>query len=97
MMTTLRRQAVQLIQQVPENQIQNIIQYLHALMGKAEPDRSHENKTGVSPKMKAFWELEQIVRPVPELDYEKELDVLDCKADDTIEYGIFENGSSING
>lgn len=73
-MTTLRRQAVQLVQQVPEDQVPNIIQYLHSLIGKVGIDRSHESETNVSPKLKAFLDLEQMVKPVPELDYEKELE-----------------------
>ena len=74
MMTTLRRQAVQLVQQVPEDQVPNIIQYLHSLIGKVGIDRPHESETSVSPKLKAFLDLEQMVKPVPELDYEKELE-----------------------
>lgn len=73
-MTTLRRQAVQLVQQIPEDQMPNIIQYLHSLIGKVGIDRSHESETNVSPKLKAFLDLEQMVKPVPELDYEKELE-----------------------
>ena len=73
-MTTLRRQAVQLVQQVPEDQMPNIIQYLHSLIGKVGIDRTHESETTVSPKLKAFLDLEQMVKPVPELDYEKELE-----------------------
>lgn len=74
MMTTLRRQAVQLVQQVPEDQIPNIIQYLHSLIEKVGIDHPEENKTTVSPKLKAFLEIEQMVKPVPELDYAKELE-----------------------
>lgn len=73
-MTTLRRQAVQLVQQVPEDQVPNIIQYLHSLIGKVGIDRPHESETNISPKLKAFLDLEQMVKPVPELDYEKELE-----------------------
>ena len=73
-MTTLRRQAVQLVQQVPEDQMPNIIQYLHSLIGKVGIDRPHESKASVSPKLKAFLDLEQMGKPVPELDYEKELE-----------------------
>lgn len=73
-MTTLRRQAVQLVQQVPEDQVPNIIQYLHSLIGKVGIDRLHESEATVSPKLKAFLDLEQMVKPVPELDYEKELE-----------------------
>ena len=74
MMTALRRQAVQLVQQVPEDQMPNIIQYLHSLIGKVGIDRPHESEATVSPKLKAFLDLEQMVKPVPELDYEKELE-----------------------
>ena len=74
MMTALRRQAVQLVQQVPEDQMPDIIQYLHSLIGKVVSDRSLEREDGFSPKLKAFGELESMVRPVPELDYKKELE-----------------------
>lgn len=67
-MTTPRQQAVQ---QVPEDQMPNIIQYLHSLIRKVGIDRPHESEA-VSPKLKAFLDLEQMVNPVPELDYEKE-------------------------
>ncbi len=74
MMTTLRQQAVQLVKQVPEEQVPNIIQYIHSLIGKVGFDRSFETEPNVSPKMKAFLELEEMVKPVPELDYKKELE-----------------------
>ena len=74
MMTVLRQQAMQLVQQIPEDQVPNIIQYLHSLIGKVGFDRPRENEASVSPKMKAFMELESMVKPVPELDYRKELE-----------------------
>lgn len=74
MMTTLRRQAVQLVQQAPEDQVPNIIQYLHSLIGKVGFDHSINREAGTSPKLKAFGELESMIRPVPELDYKKELE-----------------------
>lgn len=73
-MTTLRRKAVQLVQQVPKDQMPNIIQYLHTLIGKVGIDRPHESETTVSLKLKAFLDLEQMAKPVPELDYEKGLE-----------------------
>lgn len=73
-MTTLRRQAVQLVQQVPEDQVPNIIKYLHSLIGKVGSDRPLEREAIVSPKLKAFGELESMLRPVLELDYKKELE-----------------------
>ena len=74
MMTALRQQAVQLVKQVPEDQVPNIIQYLYSLIVKAGLDRPLENEGTVSPKLKAFGELEKMVKPVPELDYKKELE-----------------------
>ena len=73
-MTVLRQQAMQLVQQIPEDQVPIIIQYLHSLMGKAGFNRPHESETSISPKMKAFMELESMVKPVPELNYRKELE-----------------------
>lgn len=72
-MTILRQQAVQLVQQIPEDQMPNIIQYLHSLTGKVGFDHSTDNDANISPKSKAFGELEKMVRPIPELDYKKEL------------------------
>ena len=73
-MTVLRQQAMQLVQQIPEDQVPNIIQYLHSLIGKIGFDRPLENAASASPKIKAFMELESMVKPVPELDYKKELE-----------------------
>ena len=72
-MTVLRQQAMQLVQQIPEDQMPNIIQYLHSLIGKVRFDHSTDNDANISPKLKAFGELEKMVRPIPELDYKKEL------------------------
>ena len=72
-MTILRQQAVQLVQQIPEDQMPNIIQYLHSLIGNVGFDHSTDNDANISPKLKAFGELEKMVRPIPELDYKKEL------------------------
>lgn len=73
-MTTLRWQAVQLVQQVPEDQLTNTIQYLHSFVGKVGFDRFLEREGIVSPKLKAFGELESMLRSVPDLDYKKELE-----------------------
>ena len=73
-MTVLRQQAMQLVQQIPEDQMPNIIQYLHSLIGKVGFDQSTGNDANISPKLKAFGELEKMVRPMPELDYKKELE-----------------------
>ena len=73
-MTVLRQQAMQLVQQIPEDQMPNIIQYLHSLVRKVGIDHSTGNDANISPKLKAFGELEKMVRPMPELDYKKELE-----------------------
>ncbi|RKJ63258.1 hypothetical protein D7X33_26075 [Butyricicoccus sp. 1XD8-22] len=73
-MTVLRQQAVQLVQQIPEDQMPNIIQYLRSLIGKVGFDHSTGNDANISPKLKAFGELEKMVRPMQELDYKKELE-----------------------
>ena len=73
-MTVLRQQAVQLVQQIPEEQVPNIVQYLHSLIGKGGVAPSLEGEESVSPKLRAFSDLEKMVRPLPELDYERELE-----------------------
>ena len=73
-MTVLRQQAMQLVQRIPEDQVPNMIQYLLSLIGEVGFDRPRESETNISPKMKAFMELESMVKPVPELDYKKELE-----------------------
>ena len=65
MMTVLRQQAMQLVQQIPEDQVPNIIQYLHSLIGRVGFDRPRESDSSVSPKRKTFMELESMVMPVP--------------------------------
>lgn len=84
-MTALRQHAVQLVKQLPEEQVPNIIQYLHSLSEKVEFDRPVESGENVSEKMKAFRELEKMVKPVQELDYKGELE----KARDE-KYGYFD-------
>ena len=64
---------MQLVRQVPEDQVPGIIQYLHSLIEKAGFDCALDSSVSLSPKLKAFGELEKMVRPVPELDYEQEL------------------------
>lgn len=73
-MMTLRQQAMQLVNQIPEDQVPNIIQYIHSLIEKTGFDRPAKSEASVSPKMRAFLELEEMVKPMPEIDYQKELD-----------------------
>lgn len=73
-MMTLRQQAIHLVNQLPEDQVPDIIQYIYSLVGKAGFARPLEREPIVSPKMKAFMELEEMVKPIPQLDYKKELE-----------------------
>lgn len=74
-MTALKRKAIQLVEQMPEEQISYVIQYIHTLKNRklvAEP--IFDSDVTSTPKMKAFMELEKMVVPIsPELDYDKEL------------------------
>lgn len=74
-MTALRQEAIQLMEQIPEEQMPSVIQYMKVLRGKVlkAGQLSHTKET-VTPEMKAFLELEQMLVPIQEeLDYDKEL------------------------
>lgn len=74
-MTALKQEAIHLVEQMPEEQIAHIIEYIYALKDK----RSREEKplgdtSEATSKMKAFLELEKMLIPASqELDYDKEL------------------------
>ena len=74
-MTALKREAIQLVEQMPEEQMPYVIQYIHALKDKAMgTEQVVVDEVTVTPKMSAFLELEKMLVPVPqELDYDKEL------------------------
>lgn len=73
-MTALRREAIQLVEQMPEEQMSHIVQYIRALINKVPEEEKISEEVAVTPKMKAFWELEKMIIPISqELDYEKEL------------------------
>lgn len=74
-MTALRLEAIQLVEQMPEEQMPYIIQYIRALNDKTLGiEQSFDDKATVTPKMMAFMELEKMLVPVSqELDYDKEL------------------------
>lgn len=66
-MPTLKHEAIQLVGQMPEEQMPYIIQYIRGL----NCGRIH---AAVTPKIKAFLELEDMLVPMEqELDYDKEL------------------------
>lgn len=70
-LTALRREAIQLVEQMPEEQMTYVIQYIHMLEGNKAGSGSKEE---ISPKMQAFMELEKMLFPVSqEIDYDKEL------------------------
>lgn len=74
-MTALRKEAIQLMEQIPEEQMPSVIQYMKVLKGNVlkTGQFSHAKET-LTPKMKAFLELEQMLVPIQnELDYDKEL------------------------
>lgn len=66
-MTALKHEAIHLVEQMPEEQMPFIIQYIRGL----NSERIH---TAVTPKMEAFLELEDMLVPMDqELDYDREL------------------------
>lgn len=73
-MTALRREAIQLVEQMPEEQMLHIVQYIRSLIEKDSSDGQISKNAEVTPKMKAFFELEKMLVPISlELDYKKEL------------------------
>lgn len=74
-MTALKREVIQLVEQMPEEQMPYVIQYIHTLKNKGlSTEQVSESNQPVTPKMAAFLELEKMLVPVsPELDYDKEL------------------------
>lgn len=74
-MTALKREVIQLVEQMPEEQMPYVIQYIHTLKNKdLSTEQVSESKQPVNSKMVAFLELEKMLVPIlPELDYDKEL------------------------
>lgn len=74
-MTALKYEAIQLVEQMPEEQVPHIIQYIKELnSGCFHTVQCADDKTAISPKMRAFLELERMLVPVSRnLDYDKEL------------------------
>lgn len=74
-MTALKQEAIQLVEQMPEEQMPYIIRYINTLKSNHLNTGQFPNRDdALTPKMKAFLELEQMLVPVGgELDYEKEL------------------------
>ena len=74
-MTALKLEAIQLVEQLPEEQMPSIIQYIRTLREKTSGvEQDVGDEKALTPKMKAFLELEKMLTPVSyELDYDKEL------------------------
>lgn len=74
-MTALRREALALVEQMPEDQMPYVIQYIHRLNNQALGSEQLSNDAStITAKMRAFQQLERMVVPVsPALDYDQEL------------------------
>lgn len=74
-MTALKREVIQLVEQMPEEQMPYVIQYIRTLESKDwEAEQVFQKEQSITPKMAAFLELEKMLVPVlPELDYDQEL------------------------
>lgn len=65
-MSVLKEEAMHMIQNLPEDQVQYVIQYIQILNTRAEKTQT--------PEMAAFLELEQMLIPAKsDIDYDKEL------------------------
>ena len=72
MMSTLRQNAIMMVEALPENQllfIVNIMKELSRLM----PSKDHVDAEPNNAREQAFAVLESLRRKVPDLDYEREL------------------------
>lgn len=74
-MTALKSEAIRLVEQMSEEQMPYVIQYIKNLKaGHYQNKEIFNDDAAATPKMKAFLELEEMLVPVsPELDYDKEL------------------------
>ena len=66
-MTALKQEAIHLVEQMPEEQMPHIIQYIYALKDEMLRENTvFEKESEITPKMKAFLELEKMLVPVSE-------------------------------
>ena len=66
-MTALRKDAMNLLEQIPEDKLYFIVQIMQGIKGLYENENQIERDS-------AFEELENLRRKVPYLDYDKELE-----------------------
>lgn len=74
-MTALKHEVLRLVEQMPEEQMQKIIQYIRRLNKESFcAIQDSDSDTLITPKMKAFLDLEDMLVPVSQdLDYDREL------------------------
>ena len=65
-MTNLRKDAIELLEQIPEDKLIFVVQIMKGIKGLYAENTSIE-------KEKAFERLEQLRKKVPDIDYDKEL------------------------
>ena len=68
-MTALQRDAIDLVQRMPEDKLYFIIQIMQGIDGLSQTDRERKKR-----KQAAFVELEKLRKYVPDLDEERELE-----------------------
>lgn len=66
-MTTLRQDAIRMVENMPENSLPYLMKILEGLEGLFPEENLDE-------KQAAFEELEKLRRPIPNLDEKKELE-----------------------
>lgn len=69
MMTALQKDAIDLVQRMPEDKLYFIIQIMQGIDGLSYPDRERKKR-----KQAAFEELEKLRKCVPDLDEKRELE-----------------------
>lgn len=65
-MTQIRKDAIKLLEQIPEDKIIFIIQIIQGMKGLYTDDDMKQRE-------EAFMDLEKLRKKVPDLDYDKEL------------------------
>lgn len=67
-MTALRKDAMELLEQIPEDKLYFIVQIMQGINGlyKSESQEARD---------RAFEDLESLRKKMPDLDYEKELEI----------------------
>ena len=72
-MSPLRQEAIQLLERVPEEKLVALIQFMQAEFIQAESDEQLAYRKSRPKNRNALEELLKLCKPVPDLDYKKEL------------------------